>query len=160
MTELLRQIKLYSLLRDRGRYGLAGAKASSDPRVPIIYAFFDRLFDGLYIEVIREYHPKHIIFHKDGKFYMEHNTESQVLVCRYDGYWSYLQKDLGLGVNDTPVILKIMVNKFLNTRVEKHFFPHGVHRPKHIAPYTCHIVENYQRISPPRELPPRYNMLY
>ena len=104
MTNLVRQLKLHALV---------GEKASTDARVGLIVAFFAELFKDMEYSNIPAYDEDSVILHKGETFYMEQDLENNSLWCRYDGFWSYLQTDLGLSHDETRVVVKIMVEKHL-----------------------------------------------
>jgi hypothetical protein len=86
-----------------------------------IIHFFDNLFKDLK-ETTSEKYPGSVFFYTlndDGtkKVWMEQDAKSGYLWCPWSGFWSFFEKEIGLGYSETQSLVKTTVGQHLNRQV-------------------------------------------
>ena len=92
---MVRELKLYDLIGE------------STPEVLYLNGFLAELFTGLSVYT-RDNKPD-LIFMKGGKYIMEHDIKNRVLRCRYDGFWSVLEKEYKLEKSEIQAVISYKV---------------------------------------------------
>ena len=92
---MIRELKLYDLIGE------------STPDVLRLNVFFDELFTGLTVYT-KDYKPD-LIFMKGDKYIMEQDLKSGYLWCRYDGFWSVLEKEYKLEKSEIQAVISYKV---------------------------------------------------
>ena len=92
---MIRELKLYDLIGE------------STPDVLRLNVFFDELFTGLTVYT-KDYKPD-LIFMKGDKYIMEQDLKSGYLWCRYDGFWSVLEKEYKLENREIQAVISYKV---------------------------------------------------
>lgn len=81
-----------------------------------IIKFFDRFFDGLK-EVESPGHLGYTFYYKDNngmkETYIAQNSNKGDLSCRWDGFWSILENEIGLEYSDIQYVVKAVMEQHL-----------------------------------------------
>jgi len=86
-----------------------------------IIKFFDNLFKDLK-ETTSEKYPSSLFFYTlndDGskKVWMEQDSKNGRLWCRWDGFWSFFENEMGFNYYETQSLVKTMVEQYLNREI-------------------------------------------
>jgi hypothetical protein len=103
-----------------------------------IIKFFDDLFKDLK-ETTFEKYPGSVFFYTLGgdgskKVWMQQDGKNECLWCRWNGFWSFFENEMGLNYSEIKSLVKTMVEQHLNCQVGT---------PESILPLPLEAVEQH-----------------